>query len=59
MADIRQADDLITATDGFEERERELTVPQSKLKQAGATVHVATPKSWSASKSIRGWDKTD
>lgn len=57
MADIRQADDLIIATDGFEERE--LTVPQSKLKQAGATVHVATPKSWSASESICGWDETD
>ncbi len=43
MPDIRQAKILILATDGFEESE--LTVPQSKLSQAGATVTVAAPQS--------------
>ena len=57
MADIKQAKILILATDGFEESE--LTVPQSKLKQAGATVDVAAPQSRQSKDSIRGWDKTD
>ncbi|GJD57367.1 type 1 glutamine amidotransferase domain-containing protein [Methylobacterium dankookense] len=57
MPDIRQAKVLILATDGFEETE--LTVPQAKLKEAGATVHVVAPKSREAKPSIRGWDKTD
>ncbi|GJE43114.1 type 1 glutamine amidotransferase domain-containing protein [Methylobacterium soli] len=57
MADIKQAKILILATDGFEETE--LTVPQSKLREAGATVHVVAPKSREARESIRGWDKTD
>lgn len=57
MSDIRQAMVLILATDGFEETE--LTVPQSKLKEAGATVHVVAPQSRTAKESIRGWDKTD
>ncbi|KQO61723.1 type 1 glutamine amidotransferase domain-containing protein [Methylobacterium sp. Leaf88] len=57
MSDIRQAKVLIVATDGFEETE--LTVPHSKLKEAGATVHVAAPQSRTAKESIRGWDKTD
>ncbi len=57
MSDIRQAKVLILATDGFEETE--LTVPQSKLKEAGATVHVVAPQSRTAKESIRGWDKTD
>jgi protease I len=57
MSDIGQAKVLIVATDGFEETE--LTVPQSKLKEAGATVHVAAPQSRTAKESIRGWDKTD
>lgn len=57
MPDIRQAKVLILATDGFEESE--LTVPQAKLKEAGATVHVVAPKSRTATDSIRGWDKTD
>jgi protease I len=43
----------ILATDGFEQVE--LTEPQRALKDAGATVHVVSPKSGS----IRGWDKTD
>lgn len=57
MSDIRQAKVLIVATDGFEETE--LTIPHSKLKEAGATVHVAAPQSRTARESIRGWDKTD
>jgi protease I len=57
MSDIGQAKVLILATDGFEETE--LTVPQSKLKEAGATVHVVAPQSRTAKESIRGWDKTD
>ncbi|KAB1075221.1 type 1 glutamine amidotransferase domain-containing protein [Methylobacterium planeticum] len=57
MTDITQAKILILATDGFEESE--LTVPQAKLTQAGATVHVVAPKSREAAESIRGWDKTD
>ncbi|MGU3358733.1 DJ-1/PfpI/YhbO family deglycase/protease [Methylobacterium sp. M6A4_1b] len=57
MSDLRQAKVLIVATDGFEETE--LTVPQSRLKRAGATVHVAAPQSRAAKESIRGWDKTD
>lgn len=57
MTDIRQAKILILATDGFEESE--LTVPLSKLKEAGATVHVVAPKSRQSQDSIRGWDKTD
>ena len=57
MPNIREAKILIVATDGFEESE--LTVPQAKLSQAGATVHVASPKSRQKPESIRGWDKTD
>ena len=43
----------ILATDGFEQSE--LIQPQSALQDAGATVHVVSPKSGS----IRGWDETD
>jgi protease I len=57
MPDIREAKILIVATDGFEESE--LTVPQAKLKQAGATVTVASPQSRQSKETIRGWDKTD
>ena len=57
MPAIDQAKVLILATDGFEESE--LTVPQAKLRAAGATVHVAAPRSREAKESIRGWDKTD
>ena len=57
MPDISEAKILIVATDGFEESE--LTVPQSKLSQAGATVHVASPQSRQSQDAIRGWDKTD
>ena len=57
MPDIREAKILIVATDGFEESE--LTVPQAKLAQAGATVQVASPQSRRSKDAIRGWDKTD
>ena len=57
MTDIRQAKILILATDGFEESE--LTVPQTKLAAAGATVTVAAPRSRQSKGTIRGWDKTD
>ncbi|UMY18996.1 type 1 glutamine amidotransferase [Methylobacterium organophilum] len=57
MPDIQQAKILIVATDGFEESE--LTVPQTKLSAAGATVHVAAPKSRQSQDAIKGWDKTD
>jgi len=36
-----------------------LTVPQSKLSQAGAKVTVAAPQSRQSKGTIRGWDKTD
>jgi protease I len=57
MTDIKQAKILIIATDGFEETE--LTVPQAKLAEAGATVTVASPRSRQNESTIRGWDKTD
>ncbi|KQQ14674.1 glutamine amidotransferase [Methylobacterium sp. Leaf123] len=57
MPDFRAAKILIVATDGFEESE--LTVPQAKLKEAGATVTVASPTSRQSKATIRGWDKTD
>src|SRR5680860_177548 len=41
------------ATDGFEQSE--LTEPKKQLEQAGATVHVVSPKQGR----IRGWDQTD
>jgi len=43
----------ILATDGFEQSE--LTRPQRALKDAGATVHVVSPKSGA----IRGWNEKD
>ena len=43
----------ILATDGFEQSE--LTEPKRALEEAGATVHVISPKAGT----IRGWDKTD
>ena len=57
MPDINTAKILIVATDGFEQSE--LMVPQAKLSQAGAVVHVASPKSRMETSTIRGWDKTD
>jgi protease I len=43
----------ILATDGFEQSE--LTEPHRALEQAGATVHIVSPKSGE----ITGWDETD
>ncbi len=53
MTDIKQSKILILATNGFEQSE--LEVPLNKLKEHGATVHVASPDG----EDIRGWDKDD
>lgn len=53
MASLNGKSILILATHGFEQSE--LEIPQAKLKEAGATVHVASPESGE----IKGWDKTD
>ena len=53
MPSIDQAKILIMATHGFEQSE--LEVPRDKLREAGATVHVATPDG----NSVKGWDKDD
>ncbi|WP_163846197.1 type 1 glutamine amidotransferase domain-containing protein [Pseudooceanicola aestuarii] len=53
MPAITEAKILILATHGFEQSE--LEHPLSTLKEAGATVHVATLDG----KAIRGWDNTD
>ncbi|KAA2212425.1 type 1 glutamine amidotransferase domain-containing protein [Teichococcus oryzae] len=54
MPDVQQARILIVATDGFEEKE--LTVPLRKLREQGATVHVAAPEKTREPGVIRGWD---
>ncbi|MCQ0990297.1 type 1 glutamine amidotransferase domain-containing protein [Jiella marina] len=51
MPKITEAKIAILATDGFEQAE--LTEPLDKLREAGATVHVVSPKSGS----IKGWDQ--
>lgn len=53
MASLNGKSILILATHGFEQSE--LEVPLAKLKEAGATVHVASPESGE----IKGWDKKD
>ena len=53
MTDITDAKILIIATDGFEKFE--LEVPRDKLREAGATVHVASPDGTA----IKSWDETD
>ncbi|MGE0669214.1 MAG: type 1 glutamine amidotransferase domain-containing protein [Sphingomonadales bacterium] len=53
MTDIADAKVLILATDGFEKSE--LMEPRRQLREKGATVHVASPKSGE----IKSWDKTD
>jgi len=53
MTDIKNAHVLIIATDGFEQSE--LEVPRDRLKQAGATVTVASPDG----DQIRGWKGDD
>lgn len=55
--DIQNAKILIMATDGVEQVE--LTVPRDKLRNAGATVEVASPKSRQRSDVIRGWNFKD
>ncbi len=57
MPSIDKARVLIMATDGFEQAE--LTVPQERLADAGATVEVAAPKSRMKSGKIHGWDEAD
>ncbi|MEQ9638680.1 MAG: type 1 glutamine amidotransferase domain-containing protein [Alphaproteobacteria bacterium] len=53
MTKIDNASILIIATHGFEQSE--LEVPRDKLRQAGATVHVASPDGGK----IRGWQGKD
>lgn len=53
MTDISKARILIIATNGFEQSE--LTVPRDRLKEAGATVEMASPDG----KAIRGWKDKD
>jgi protease I len=53
MTDIKQARILVIATNGFEQDE--LEVPRDRLRDAGATVTVATPDG----KDIRGWKGSD
>ncbi|MEN3975825.1 type 1 glutamine amidotransferase domain-containing protein [Emcibacter sp. SYSU 3D8] len=53
MTDIANARILILATDGFEKSE--LMEPRRQLREQGATVHVASPKSGQ----IKGWEDGD
>ena len=53
MPDIKNSKILIMSTNGFEQSE--LEVPLTKLRDAGATVEVATLDG----KAIKGWDKSD
>ncbi|HEX2529294.1 MAG TPA: type 1 glutamine amidotransferase domain-containing protein [Geminicoccus sp.] len=53
MTAIQDARILIMATDGFEQSE--LLVPRDRLREAGATVDVASPDG----SDIRGWDEKD
>ena len=53
MPKITDAKILILATDGFEQSE--LLRPKADLSEAGATVHIASPKTGE----IKGWDQGD
>lgn len=53
MSSISGKKIVIVSTHGFEQSE--LEVPRDKLREAGATVHVATPDG----KAIKGWDTDD
>lgn len=53
MTNLNDAKILIMATHGFEQSE--LFTPLEKLKEAGATVHVATPDG----EAIKGWNDKD
>jgi deglycase len=57
MPKITKAKILILATDGFEQSE--LEVPLNSLREAGALVHVAAPKSRKSKSGIRGWKDKD
>lgn len=53
MTAIKKAKILIMATNGFEQSE--LIVPRDKLKEAGATLHIATPDG----EAIKSWHEKD
>ncbi len=53
MNDLSGKTILILATNGFEQSE--LDVPHTKLKEAGATVHIVAPEAGE----ITGWDQKD
>lgn len=53
MTDIRKSRILIISANGFEQSE--LAVPRDRLREAGATVEVASPDG----KAIRGWKDKD
>ncbi|GGL66917.1 DJ-1/PfpI/YhbO family deglycase/protease [Wenxinia marina] len=53
MTKITDAKVLIVATDGYERSE--LRQPLDKLRERGATVHIASPEGGD----IKSWDKTD
>ena len=53
MPKLTESKILIMATHGFEQSE--LFTPLEKLKEAGATVHVATPDG----EAIKGWNQAD
>jgi protease I len=53
MPAMTDAKILILATHGFEQSE--LEVPRDRLREKGATVHVATPDG----KAVKGWDTDD
>ena len=57
MPKITKAKILILATDGFEQSE--LEVPLTRLREAGALVHVAAPSSRRSKDTIRGWKEKD
>jgi protease I len=57
MPKIAKAKILILATDGFEQSE--LEVPLSKLRTAGALVHVGAPSSRKDKAEIKGWKDGD
>ncbi len=53
MPTIGHSKILIMATNGFEQSE--LEVPRDKLREKGATIHIATPDG----QAIKGWDEKD
>jgi len=57
MPKIKNAKILILATDGVEQSE--IQVPLTRLREAGALVHVAAPKSRRSKETIRAWHEKD